>query len=181
MPDPDDPYGNPYDEHKDQPDDDTGQPMDGPSPYELDDAAHDAPYPSPTPAPMPPVYGPPPGELRCQQCQADLTGATLGGHCPQCGAPIVASGYQSGQSSGKAVASLVLGVISIPTCLCCGLLGVVLGPLAIVFAKMAQNDIERGIASTGSAGMANAGLICGIVGTALGAVSLVLGIIGQLI
>lgn len=177
MPDPDDPYGDPYGENEPQPGGDGDAPANDPAPYDLNEPAEAAPYPPPS-APM---YGPPPGEMRCQSCQADLAGATLGGHCPQCGAPIVAADYQTGQTSGKAVASLVLGILSIPTCLCCGLLGLILGPLAIVFGKQAQNDIARGIASPGSAGMANAGLICGIVGTALGGVSLVLGILGQLV
>lgn len=173
MPDPNDPYGDPFNDNAPPEDDNT---TDG---YDLSEPVDDAPPqadPS-QPPPPPPVYGPPSGGLRCQNCHADLAGATLGGHCPQCGAPIVATGYQSGQSSGKAVASLVLGIISIPMCLCCGLIGVILGPLAIFFGHQAKQDIAAGTASPGSAGMANAGVICGIIGTVLAGLSLILNIV----
>ena len=178
MSDPNGPFDDPYNDNEPQPGGENNAPADGPDPYDLDEPVEGAPL---QPPPPPAMQGPPSGTMRCQNCQQDLSGATLGGHCPQCGAPIVAAGYQTGQSSGKAVASLVLGIISIPTCLCCGLLGVILGPLAIMFAKQAQRDIANGTVSPGSGGMASAGFICGIIGTALGGISLVLGILGQVL
>ncbi|XAL98789.1 hypothetical protein OT109_14515 [Phycisphaeraceae bacterium D3-23] len=169
MPDPNDPYGDPFNDNDPHQNDDAS---DG---YDLSEPVNDVPPPPPPfqPPPAPMMHGTQPGNVRCQSCQADLTGATLGGHCPHCGAPIVAFGGQAGQSSGKAVTSLVLGIISIPMCLCCGLFGVIMGPLAIYFGNQAKQDIAAGTASPGSAGMAKAGLICGIVGTVLGGLSLI--------
>lgn len=180
MPDPEDPYGDPYREHDAERGDGDHDPQHQPEAPDLDDLSEPVQN-DPFAAPQPPAYGPAHTAMRCQNCQADLAGATLGGHCPRCGTPIVSSGYPAGQSSGKAVASLVLGIISIPVCLCCGLLGVILGPLAIMFGKQAKNDIAAGTASPNSAGMASAGIICGTIGTVLGTVSLLLGVLGQLL
>ena len=72
------------------------------------------------------------------------------------------------KSSGYAVASLVLGIASMPTCFCLGLPAIVCGILAIVFHKNAMRDIEAGVVSASSAGMAKAGRICGMIGIFLG-------------
>ncbi len=145
---------------------------DGPNPYELAEPVEHDPTEPPPPSPVFQETGP--EVLRCQQCQADLTGATLGGNCPSCGAAIVASGYTSQLGSGKATTALVLGICSIPMCLCCGLIGLVLGPLGIYFGKEAQKDIYAGRAAPTSEGMAKAGVICGIIGTSLNAVAMLI-------
>jgi hypothetical protein len=72
------------------------------------------------------------------------------------------------KSSGYAVASLVLGIASIPTCFCLGLPSIVCGILAVVFHKNAMQDIEAGVVSASSAGMAKGGRICGMIGIVLG-------------
>ncbi len=77
------------------------------------------------------------------------------------------------QSSGAAVASLVLGIISIPTCFCYGLPAVICGPLAIFFSGKAVENIATGVAPASSAGLAKAGKICGIIGTILGVVYII--------
>ena len=70
--------------------------------------------------------------------------------------------YEPGVS-GKAIASLVLGVMSVVSCACYGLPGIVLGPLALLFGLLAREDIYTG----GQRGneMRIAGMICGAVGT----------------
>ena len=79
------------------------------------------------------------------------------------------AGYpQPLKASGYAVASLVLGIASMPTCFCLGLPAIVCGILAIVFHKNAVRDIEAGVVSASSAGMAKAGRICGMIGIFLG-------------
>ena len=176
MPDSDDPYGDPYNDDANPDDannpDPAGQANES---YDLSEPVPQADqYAAPAPPPMPGGLG---QSLRCQNCQADLSGSTLGANCPQCGAPIVAGQFQGGGSSGKAVTSLVLGIISIPMCFCCGIVGVILGPLAIFFGTQAKKDIAQGIAPPNSAGMAQAGLICGIVGTSLGGIALIMNII----
>jgi hypothetical protein len=81
--------------------------------------------------------------------------------------------YQSGmapqqQASGMAIASLVLGIVSVLSF--CGMhIGVIVGLpcaiLAIVFGILARQKIERGEA--GGRGMALAGIICGSIHIAL--------------
>jgi hypothetical protein len=65
--------------------------------------------------------------------------------------------------------SLVLGIISIPTCFCYGIVGLVCGILAIKYGnkaiKMYKYNPEE--YSSGSIGNAKAGKICGIVGLIL--------------
>ncbi len=113
--------------------------------------------------------------VRCTRCGYDLTATAIGGRCPECGLPAT----QSLQSivlptSGKAVASLVLGIISIPGSGCWGIVGFVCGVLAIVLWKEARADIAAGTRVGSSAGLAKAGLICGLVSVSLGALFLVL-------
>jgi len=71
------------------------------------------------------------------------------------------------RTSGYAVASLVLGIASIVTCFCYGVPSLICGILALVFNNSAQRDIAAGRVSPGSAGMATAGRICGLIGLVL--------------
>jgi hypothetical protein len=64
-------------------------------------------------------------------------------------------------TNGNAIAALVLGIASIWMCV----FGFILGPLAIHFAGKAAREI--GDANVGGKGLANAGRICGIIGTVL--------------
>jgi hypothetical protein len=67
------------------------------------------------------------------------------------------------QTNGKAVASMVVGIVSIVSCY----LGVLVGPVAIVLAVMAKKDLKANPETQTGAGMATAGLITGIVGAVL--------------
>ncbi|MCE5277947.1 MAG: GYF domain-containing protein [Planctomycetaceae bacterium] len=89
-------------------------------------------------------------------------------------APPVQGPWAMGErNSGYAVASLVLGILAIPTCLCYGLPGVICGILAVVFSSMAQRQIEAGGVSASSAGLAKAGKICGWIGLGLSLVAVI--------
>jgi len=68
-------------------------------------------------------------------------------------------------TSGLAIASLVLGIVSIIGCFLYGLPSVICGPLAIYFANRAKKQYAAGEASASSRGMAQAGFVCGIIGT----------------
>jgi choline-glycine betaine transporter len=68
-----------------------------------------------------------------------------------------------GRSNGRAVAAMVLGIISIPTCFFWPV-SVVLGILAIVIGTMAKTDARRG--GYENTGQAKAGIYCGIAGIA---------------
>jgi hypothetical protein len=115
----------------------------------------------------------------CRQCGAQVDDGDR--FCPSCGAPAEGeTGEPSGEKlpgvpnetiepeqkpkmNGKAVTSLVLGILSIPGAyifvpgLVCGIIGIVLAVNAI---KQVKESGGRG------KGLAVAGLICAIVGTA---------------
>ena len=64
----------------------------------------------------------------------------------------------------------MLGILSLVS----SCLGIVLGILAIAFAGTADRQVQAGIASPNSKGMATAGRVCGIIGLILGVVWLCL-------
>ena len=69
----------------------------------------------------------------------------------------------------NSTAALVLGIISIPTCFCFGIPGMVCGIIAILMGSKAIKLYKQspGIYSISSYNNANAGKICGIVGVSL--------------
>ena len=72
-------------------------------------------------------------------------------------------------ASGRAVASLVISIISLFTCTLLSILGMILG-------KMEMNDIKNGRAPSAGMGYAKAGFWIGAIITALQAIGLVIGI-----
>ena len=81
------------------------------------------------------------------------------------------------RSSGRAIAALVCGILSIfiPG------IGFVLGVLGIIFGVIAKNEIRRSEGKLTGEGMAIAGFVCGIVGLATTIFWLsIFGIIGSL-
>ncbi|HRP63633.1 MAG TPA: DUF4190 domain-containing protein [Phycisphaerales bacterium] len=102
--------------------------------------------------------------IYCVSCRYDLSGATIGGYCSECGTPVadtVRSHHEEKQSS-KATVALILGIVSVAVCM-------PLGPVAIGIAISARNDMASGGYSRGSRGMASAGLILGILATCFSA------------
>jgi hypothetical protein len=97
------------------------------------------------PPPPPPGYGPPGG----------------GGYGPPPG------------NNGKAVWSLVLGILGI---LCCGILGIP----AIILGKQAQGEIDRSGGVQRGRGMATAGFVLGIIACIWLVVSIILFATGAL-
>ena len=80
------------------------------------------------------------------------------------------------RTSGKAVASLVCGILS----LLIPFLGFVLGVLGIVFGVLSRKEIQRSEKSLKGKGMAIAGFVCGIIGVAWTVIIfIILGIIGR--
>ncbi|MFY9308388.1 MAG: CCC motif membrane protein [Bacteroidia bacterium] len=89
-----------------------------------------------------------------------------------------------GQSFGQqqlpnSTAVLVLGIVSIVGCFCYGLIGLILGIIALVLASKANTMLEQnpGIYSEASVKNLKAGKICAIIGTSISAVYFVVLII----
>ena len=78
-------------------------------------------------------------------------------------------------SQGMAIGSLICGIASI-VFFCIWWLSIPLGIVAVVLAVMAKGKIARGEA--GGAGLAKAGMICGIIGAVLSILITVLAIVG---
>jgi len=76
-------------------------------------------------------------------------------------------GQPEAKTSGYAIASLILGIASIPTCICYGIPAIVCGILALVFSSSAVRAVAAGEAAESSLGMAKAGKICAWIGIAL--------------
>src|SRR3954468_6921573 len=74
----------------------------------------------------------------------------------------------------RARTSLVLGIVSLLGVVC--LLPLLVGPLAWYHGAVARRDIERAPTQWGGRTEATGGMICGIIGTALLALALLLGV-----
>lgn len=75
----------------------------------------------------------------------------------------------------NATAALVLGIISIPTCICYGIPGMACGIIAIILGSKAIKlyKANPGVYNPSSFNNANAGKICGIIGVILSSLFLV--------
>lgn len=126
------------------------------------------------PRPAEPVVQPPRNRVRaefsCVSCGYSIRGRTIDELCPECGTPVLHSVGASTHktTAGSAVASLVLGIVSVIGCMSYGVLSLICGPLAIFFGLKADKALKRGTAGGNTKGMATAGLIMGIIGTLLG-------------
>jgi DNA-directed RNA polymerase subunit RPC12/RpoP len=105
--------------------------------------------------------------IMCPRCQS-LSPITAN-NCKSCGMPFTMEGTTleaAGTSNGFCVASLVLGIIGIPAF--CTVLAPV---LAIVFGIIGYNQVTKSGAEGGGKGMAIAGIICGVIGSFIAAMS----------
>lgn len=104
--------------------------------------------------------------IRCVGCGYELSGAVVGGTCPECGKPIRDSlrlgvAQHATTTSANAIVGLILGCLGIvSSCL-------ILSPFAIWLYYRTKEDVARGNASPDSMGIATAGLVLGWIGTAL--------------
>lgn len=114
--------------------------------------------------------------VRCPNCTYDLTGFTVGSACPECGLVIGRGIFDAAAqlpTSGKAVASLILGILAIVGCSTYGVVSIPCGIIAIVLARQVKQQIIAQEVSPSSESLAKAGSICGIVGMCVGGLMLV--------
>lgn len=71
------------------------------------------------------------------------------------------------QSLPNATTSLVLGILSILTCICYGIIGLPLGIIAFVLGKKALREFNENPENYSGSGNATAGKITGIIGIIL--------------
>ena len=114
---------------------------------------------------------------RCTLCEYDLSGLTVNQSCPECGKPIWDRNLDP-PTSGLAITSLVLGILSVCSCALYGLPPLVLGPLAIIFGEIAVRQYKKNTRGGSTKGLALAGRICGWVSFSLsaGVFGLIIGI-----
>src|SRR5260221_495685 len=116
--------------------------------------------PQQAPAPPAPSAGsawlnPPPGQPQQYPGQAQAY--------PGQGQPYPAAPYVPARTDGKAVASLILGIVSIFLCL-----GIFSGIPAVILGHLSLSGIRKSMGRTQGSGMATAGLIMGYIGIAFG-------------
>lgn len=123
------------------------------------------------PATPPTSIGPTESGVRCIECGHDLSGTAVGSLCPECGSPVIRSlGSASLPTSGKAIASMVLGICSIALQCSCGFPIGLLGILGLFYYARANRDIQAGVAHPSSRGINKAGMITSIIGLAIAVV-----------
>lgn len=100
--------------------------------------------------------------ITCWRCGYVLDGLRVDGTCPECGTPVWSDPPQAA-TIGKAVASLVLGIVSLVSLFVClgPLSGLVAIPALILahltFRKARLNGVAKGT------GMARGGQVCAII------------------
>jgi hypothetical protein len=120
-------------------------------------------------APPPPAYGdsappppPPPGGAE---------------PAPYGAAPSSPMGAPAGAPNNqKAVIALVTGIASIVFAICCSIVGVVLGGVAIFLGQQAKKEVAASGGTQGGANFAQYGFITGIIGVGLAIVMIILSV-----
>jgi len=102
-------------------------------------------------------------QLQCSTCNSTFTAVVP----DVSGAPAPIAYAQTQGGNGRAIASLVLGIVSIPTCFLYGIVSLICGILAVVFGVSVKKAIQRGETPESARGLAKAGRICGWVGILL--------------
>jgi hypothetical protein len=102
------------------------------------------------------------GRSICGECTNTVAGNI---YCPQ-DLPQGIASQSAASTNGLAIASLILGILSVPLAVCYGC-GIVFAIAAMITGFIARNQIKQSGGRQSGSGMALAGLILGIVVTAL--------------
>jgi hypothetical protein len=82
-------------------------------------------------------------------------------------------------ASGKAIASLILGIASLPFICCwtCSFFGIILGTIGLILGRSEEKAIDQGKSPQAGRNMARAGWICGLIGVILCTLFLILTVV----
>ncbi|NBL65146.1 DUF4190 domain-containing protein [Flavobacterium sp. NST-5] len=83
------------------------------------------------------------------------------------------SGFPTRRPLPNATTVLVLGIVSIPTSFCYGIIGVILGIICLVLAKKDRLLYESNPEMYSGIENVNSGRVCGIIGLCLGSLFLI--------
>jgi len=103
--------------------------------------------------------------FHCAHCGQNLIGIAVGNPCPACDSLFLVNN-PANERCGKAVASLTLGILSVLSAVAIGL-GIVLGLFALIYARKARKQAEKGLAPLLSFNIARTGKILGWIGIIL--------------
>lgn len=106
--------------------------------------------------------------IRCPRCSSNSP--ISANNCKSCGMPFTMEGTTleaAGTSNGFCVASLVLGIISIPA-----FCAIIPSVLAIIFGIIGYSQVSRNGEGGSGKGMAIAGMICGGISAVIGLVAM---------
>jgi len=106
---------------------------------------------------------------KCTYCGYELFGLQVSDCCPECGKPIWDSNVTP-PTSGLAIASLVIGIVSMMSCIIYGVPSIILGPLAIIFGEISIRQYKKGLRAGSTKGFSWAGRICGWISLTVGLV-----------
>ncbi len=90
----------------------------------------------------------------------------------------MAAGYAAQRTDGLAIASLIVGILSVVCSLAC--LGIILGPAAAIMGFISRQRIVSSGGTLGGGTLAVVGLVLGIVGFLLSAGAVVLLLVGAI-
>ena len=117
--------------------------------------------------------GPPPGGFGGGGGPFGPPGAPPGPFGPQM--PMGPGFAPQGSQNGLAIASLVVGILALPTTCCCSILSLPLGIAACVMGGIALSKIKAAPQIYGGKGLALGGAICGAISILMAIVFLALG------
>src|SRR6266545_2839090 len=122
------------------------------------------PAPPPPPPPPPPAPPPPAGGGYGAPPPPPPPPGGQGGYVPPAPQGYIApgAGYAAQRTDGLAIASLVIGIVSIVCSFVC--LGVILGPTAAIMGFISRQRIATSGGALGGGALATIGLILGIIG-----------------
>jgi hypothetical protein len=127
--------------------------------------------------PPPPPEGGSEGQYGAPQ---DPAGGQYGGGQQPPGEYPAGPGYGAPPPTGnntKGVIALVLGILGFVFAICCSLLGLIIGVVAIILGRVARKEIASTGGAQGGDGMAKAGFILGIVDVVISVILIIVGIV----